>query len=996
MRRNFFTVVALVMIPVGVVLALASRHRASIPGLARYIYGDRGAAVAGVQKSLHAALPADLLLVAGCSLLLAGCALIFRAWAISAFGRTLSIYVLAAVGVTVAAAVIQDGLLLLTLKYATDPVTLVNATAAAATVKWCAALLALVGVPAAVAIFGRAAMAWVRRVRRVRPDNWWDNALEKPELPEVSAGQHAEVSEDEWKWVDAYNVPGAKGVIADRGDKPVQAMCLSGGGVRSACVAMGAMQIFSKAAPIDPVPTGLVSRNDRARMIDTVDYVISVSGGGYSAGARLLATRPTDDAPEKPLMSERFEEGSAEFDHFRRGSSYIADSPAGLIRALAEVLKNLVASLVTLFVVPVILGWAAGYLLAHPNWSIAAIVPVSNEKVTDAFKQQHPDILWSLVGHPGAWWAAGLFAVLAVSFTMCAIFVEWIKWGKGSDRWRLLMMRLSQASAVFALLILTVTAGLPWLMHLCVKLGTVNAGQNAGATAAAISSVVGLNYLAAIVAMVWKKAKFPGDLAKPSWWKSIVPPGVWQMGLILVTLAVLLVVWLIILGSFAAGVFRQATGDAIVLQAIPNWEWWLIGLAATAAFVGFADVTSMSLHPFYRLRLARTFAVRRLPVGPEPPPGSRVPRAWRAQWYGDEWTRLDDYGRVLAGGPRMVFAAAAAITGRDQPAPGLSVVSYVLSADHIGGPELGWFNTKELFDECPARLRRDLTVEASVAVSGAAFASAMGRQNKGFEKLLAVSGARLGTWLPNPNFAIKLACAASKTCVDPDDVTKPWPKTLPTIRGASYFYRELFGINYKDARLVQVTDGGHYENLGLVEALRRRSGLIICIDGGGDAPPLAGGLTDAMRLAQYELGVTITLTTWGPYTVDNITPGTGSGFGRRHALAGLDKRITNGTVVTGKISYPPAAGLPQSDGVLIFAKAVLWRGCPYWLLSYAAAQRLFPHDPTSDQWFNEGQFAAYTALGRVMGDQVVQCVADLQAAGVARLVDGQIVPPNRP
>jgi hypothetical protein len=205
---------------------------------------------------------------------------------------------------------------------------------------------------------------------------------------------------------------------------------------------------------------------------------------------------------------------------------------------------------------------------------------------------------------------------------------------------------------------------------------------------------------------------------------------------------------------------------------------------------------------------------------------------------------------------------------------------------------------------------------------------------------------------------------------------------LPTIRGASYFYREVLGFNYDDARLVQVTDGGHYENLGLVEALRRRCRLIICVDGGGDVPPLLSGVSDAMRLAQYELGVTITLDTDGPYAVDNVAPGSGTPFGEGHALAGLNSRLTKGTVVAGRITYPRAAGLANPDGLLIVAKAVLWQGCPEWLLTYAASSEAFPHDPTSDQWFNEGQFAAYTALGRIMGEHAMECAEAMKRAGL--------------
>ena len=191
-------------------------------------------------------------------------------------------------------------------------------------------------------------------------------------------------------------------------------------------------------------------------------------------------------------------------------------------------------------------------------------------------------------------------------------------------------------------------------------------------------------------------------------------------------------------------------------------------------------------------------------------------------------------------------------------------MSYVLSADYIGGPAVGWLDTKEIIAVAPPRIKRDLTVQAAMAISGAAFASAMGRMNKGFQSLLAVSGARLGTWLPNPTF-VKYA---------KDHAAEPlYPKALPSMRGAGYFYRELFGINKLHARLVQVTDGGHYENLGLVEALRRRCRLIYVIDGGGDTPPLLSGLSDAIRLARFELGVEIELDDRGDYGAPKLAPG---------------------------------------------------------------------------------------------------------------------------
>ena len=302
--------------------------------------------------------------------------------------------------------------------------------------------------------------------------------------------------------------------------------------------------------------------------------------------------------------------------------------------------------------------------------------------------------------------------------------------------------------------------------------------------------------------------------------------------------------------------------------------------------------------------------------------------------------------------------AGPALSGDAKPAPGLNAVSYVLSADYIGGPELGWLDTKETIAISSSRIKRDLTVQAAVAISGAAFASAMGRMNKGFQSLPAVSGARLGTWLPNPAF-VKNA---------KDNAGQPlYPKALPSVRGAGYFYRELFGINRKQARLVQVTDGGHYENLGLVEALRRRCRLIYVIDGGGDTPPLLSGLSDAIRLARFELGVEIELDERGDYGAPNLAPGSAEQFATGHAFHSLNSRLTAGAVVRGVITYPVAAGLGENNtGLLIVAKAVLWEELPDWVLTYGAggSGESFPNDKTSDQWFNEAQFAAYTEVGR--------------------------------
>ena len=118
---------------------------------------------------------------------------------------------------------------------------------------------------------------------------------------------------------------------------------------------------------------------------------------------------------------------------------------------------------------------------------------------------------------------------------------------------------------------------------------------------------------------------------------------------------------------------------------------------------------------------------------------------------------------------------------------------------------------------------KDLTVEAAIAISGAAIASAMGAQTRDYEVFLALSNMRLGAWLPNPRFmALKSANLG--------DWTVPG---LPRIRGLTYFAREILGIHSDHSRLLLCTDGGHYDNLGLVETLRHRYQYIYCFDASG-------------------------------------------------------------------------------------------------------------------------------------------------------------------
>ena len=967
-------------------LAVLTAGRAFDENLIRFTFGDTG-----VTEFDRGTLPWDLLFIAGYAGVLWCCARIFRTLVISRFGRLLADLILAALLVTVLADLTENGALWLV---DDRRAWLRDVAGAAATVKWSAAIIASIAVPAAIAVLirlWRSNICFVRRTTLFEggepktETKWWDAVLEVAKAPTYTPAVKDLVIREQGSWAKAYRVPGANEVVDRRaGDgEPVTAICLSGGGVRSACVAMGATQEFAKNG-----------HYEKKNLLDNVDYIISVSGGGYTSGARLLAVQPDPtsvDATAGPLkLSQRYSEGSLEFDYFRRHSSYIADSPGGLARALGEVLKNLTASLVGLFWVPVVVGFIAGLFYA---WQpVAAFVPVPKDVGTDA------RYVLSSHGNTVAWWGVVAFVGIAVVLQVWALAAELARPTDKVEARRARLTKMASGAAVFAVTTLAVTYAVPGLMRLGYKWFLET--PNAGAVGGGIAGVVGLQYLVAVAAMIWKKKSALAAGGGLSHLVKRLPRAVFQFTMIILTLTVLAALWLLVVGAVGAYVFQYAVlpGRVSFMQ-VPHAITWLVLIVAIALMLGIADATSLSLHPFYRARLARTFAVRRLRIDGL--------QRWKAERYADsEPTWLNTHGTVKTpdSAPQFVFAAAVPISGDEKPAPGLDAVSFVFTADHVGGPELGWLKTSELIRIAPPRIRRDLTVQAAVAVSGAAFASAMGRQSSWASTLLAVSGARLGTWLPNPFFVRRLADAMNVGATDTEerktlradmvsaktataersedtrsgDKLAVWPKGLPTMRGNGYFYRELLGLHKKGGRLVQVTDGGHYENLGLVEALRRRCQLIYCVDSSGDTPPLVSGLADAMRLAEYELGVTITLRARriDKYILANLAPGSGAQFATTDGFASLNARVTREAVLVADITYPEAAGFPagRNKGVLIVAKAVLWRECPSWLLTYAAekANEIFPHDPTSDQWFNEGQFSAYTELGRLIGERAVE------------------------
>ncbi|MFM9116115.1 MAG: hypothetical protein ACKOU6_08150, partial [Planctomycetota bacterium] len=145
---------------------------------------------------------------------------------------------------------------------------------------------------------------------------------------------------------------------------------------------------------------------------------------------------------------------------------------------------------------------------------------------------------------------------------------------------------------------------------------------------------------------------------------------------------------------------------------------------------------------------------------------------------------------------------------------------------------------------------------------------------------------------------------------------------------------------------VNISDGGHMENLGVHELLRRRCKFIVVIDGECDAALQCGALARLMRLAKLDFQIDIDL------DVSRFQPEKPGGPSPYH-------------FALGEIRYPGKKGEKGEKqlGFLLYIKLSVTGNESLALANYKLRNPDFPHQTTADQVFDEEQFEAYRALG---------------------------------
>ena len=266
--------------------------------------------------------------------------------------------------------------------------------------------------------------------------------------------------------------------------------------------------------------------------------------------------------------------------------------------------------------------------------------------------------------------------------------------------------------------------------------------------------------------------------------------------------------------------------------------------------------------------------------------------------------------------------------------------SFTVTPLHSGSFRLGYRKSKLYGGTKGLDGGNGISLGTAVAISGAAASPNMGYHSSPVVTfLLALFNVRLGWWLGNPGKA--------------GDQT--FRKRGPLF-AVGPLIKETFGLTDEKAPYVYLSDGGHFENLGLYEMVVRRCGVIFVSDAGCDPHCSLEDLGNAIRKIRIDLGVPIT------FKVFNI-------FARGDADKATLERYAVGTIHYSKVD----GGGAEQDGILIYIKPTFYprRQEPLDIFNYATVNKEFPHQPTSDQWFTESQFESYRMLGLYTIDQVL-------------------------
>lgn len=661
----------------------------------------------------------------------------------------------------------------------------------------------------------------------------------------------------------------------DTDNKDLVGLALSGGGIRSATFALGVLRALA-----------------RRDVLEKVDYLSTVSGGGYIGASftwllqeknRKLFNRDAgvsaenfpygSDAPAGDSAKLDADEQRAMLGFLQRNGQYL--TPGGgitMLSFIAVVLRGIISNLIVWL--PLMIAMFA-----------LALSPLMQRNFGSVFE------LAAILGIG----AIGLFLITSLGISL----YSYLQRGSSSRRY--------QARRYFehfiGLVLLLVFAGLGFASLAWLEKGLETSMHS-------MAGGGGVSLVAGAASAAW------GLLAQRRIPMSMVAP-----------VAALLFIYGILFLSYASAKMLL-------------WYWPAASfyIAASCGVFGvllgwFANLNYLSVHRYYRDRLMEAYM---------PAPGKAFAGRAGSSQSADP-ARLHRMADEAIGPYPLINTNLVLVNSKLRKCRHRGGDNFLLSPYYSGSNSTGWLPTWEY-------MGGGMTLATAMAISGAALNPNAGPDGTGLTRNVLVSflmsflNLRLGYWAPNPS------CPTKAKHV-PNHFVPGWYEMQNFFQDGGYTESKPY---------VQLSDGGHFENLGIYELLRRRVRVIVCSDAAEDKDFSFYDLQAALRKAQQDFGVYVDF----GERLNDIIPSQSVAFppGTQIAKQGY---------ALGDVKYADG-----SQGSLLYLKSTMIAELSLQTKGYKGAHPDFPDQSTADQFFDEAQFAAYHELGyaiasQAMGDEAV-------------------------
>jgi hypothetical protein len=426
-------------------------------------------------------------------------------------------------------------------------------------------------------------------------------------------------------------------------------------------------------------------------------------------------------------------------------------------------------------------------------------------------------------------------------------------------------------------------------------------------------------------------------------------------------------------GVGAAAQWIDITGDTPFYQVLAAYDLHTLGadwrelagvaLGLAMAGVGLAwrvDINKFSLHMMYRNRLVRAYlGASNTARAPHPFTGFDA----KDDMQMEKLLKKDNVSKELQRPYHIVNTALNLVKGKELAWQTRKAAGFAFTPAFCGfelprmaapgGAQLAQEALRGCYRLNVSYLDRKKTdsdedggvhLGMAMAVSGAAASPSMGfHSSPPLSFLMTLFNVRLGRWFANPAKPVRRPARSLGAPTSRRSAAAP---TSPPV-GIWYLLCELFGLTDAKSNYLYLSDGGHFENLGVYELVRRRCRLIVVVDAGADGQFDFSDLGNAIRKCSTDLSVEIDI------DVSNIDVMKPSEFSHAHCVTGhirYDKVDPGGVIGTLLYIKPSLLGSEFAD-----------------ILNYRKTNKTFPHQSTIDQWFDETQFETYRSLGYRIG-----------------------------